>query len=148
MADADTVLRVLKKLATKNEEVTSTKGNVYQTNRNDQLNDLNIKVLLKTGLLEAGNMYDFDYDNEVLPHEKTDSKNTYKHYKNYQVTSVDYQPFSHKNNKPAKTYRLVRLREEIGDKQLNLFTKDTVPSKWVEKSRGMELVLFTSKPYE
>jgi hypothetical protein len=42
------------------------------------LNDLNIKSLLLTKQLEKGQYYDFDYDNQIIEHEKYDAKKTYK----------------------------------------------------------------------
>ena len=78
VANADTVLGVLKSLKTEKEEVTGPTGAVYQTNRNDKLNKLNISILKHTGLLKEGEYYNFDFDNEVLKTEKYDSKKTYK----------------------------------------------------------------------
>jgi hypothetical protein len=46
--------------------------------RTKKLNDLNIKLLLLTGQLEKGKFYNFDYDNQILEHEKCDAKKTYK----------------------------------------------------------------------
>ncbi len=78
VADADTVLRVLKSLKTDKEEVKVDKGKTYAINKHDKLNDLNINILLSLKLLEKDVYYDFDYDNEVLPTEKYDTKKTYK----------------------------------------------------------------------
>lgn len=83
VADADTILRVLKTLKTHKEKVESSKGNIYEINKNDKLNELNISLLKKTNLLKEGEFYDFDYDNEVLKTEKYDSKKTYKMVKGY-----------------------------------------------------------------
>jgi len=80
---ADTMLRLIKELALNNTEVESSSGKVYQFNINKKMNDLNIKSLLLTGQLEKGNSYDFDYDNQIISHEKYDAKKTYKHNTGY-----------------------------------------------------------------
>jgi hypothetical protein len=78
VANADTTLGVLKSLKTEKEEVKGPTGAVYQTNRNDKFNELNIKLLKHLRLLKEGDYYNFDYDNEVLKTEKHDTKKTYK----------------------------------------------------------------------
>jgi hypothetical protein len=47
------------------------------------MNDLNVKSLLLTGQLREGEFYDFDYDNQIIEHEKYDAKRTYKHTTGY-----------------------------------------------------------------
>lgn len=47
------------------------------------MNNLNIKSLLLTKQLNKGEMYDFDYDNQITAHEKYDGKRTYKHTTGY-----------------------------------------------------------------
>jgi hypothetical protein len=74
----DVLLRMLSELATDNQTVTSSSGNDYQINVNEKMADLNIKMLLLLGLLEKGNSYDLDFDNQILEHEKWDAKKTYK----------------------------------------------------------------------
>jgi hypothetical protein len=78
VADADTILGVLKSLKTKKEEVTGPTGIVYHTNRHDELNDLNINILKNLGIFKGERLYDMDFDNEVLKTEKHDSKKSYK----------------------------------------------------------------------
>lgn len=226
VADADTILRVLKTLKTDKEKIESSKGNTYEINKNDRLNELDIKLLKKTNLLKEGESYDFDYDNEVLRTEKYDTKKTYKmvngyfpgmatikgmpvyfenrdgnmHVKtnqhevlercykmlinngiqinrsrmdagsyakeivevvekyskkfyiranrcgnltaillqhqnwkkveinniNYEVSSIEYEPFTSKKNEQKKSYRLVVMRRKTGNKQLDIFTADTM----------------------
>lgn len=226
VADADTILRVLKTLKTDKEKVESSKGNIYEINKNDRLNELNINLLKKTNLLKEGEFYDFDYDNEVLKTEKYDSKKTYKmvngyfpgmatiegmpvyfenrdgnmHVKtnqhevlegcykmlnnngiqinrsrmdagsyakeivgvvekysknfyiranrcgnltntliqqqnwkkkeinniNYEVCSIEYEPFTSKNDEQKKSYRLVVMRRKTDNKQIDMFTADTM----------------------
>jgi hypothetical protein len=76
---ADTMLKNIKELAVDNTEVmVPSSGKVYQFNINNRMNDLNIKLLLLTGQLEKGKSYDFDYDNQIIEHEKYDAKKTYK----------------------------------------------------------------------
>lgn len=78
VANADTVLGVLKSLKTQKEEITGPTGIVYQTNRHDDMNELNINILKNLGMLKGGGYYNFDFDNEVLKTEKYDSKKSYK----------------------------------------------------------------------
>ena len=83
VASPDTLLRVLKELATENTILTSTSGKQYEFNINEKMNDLNIKSLLLTKQLKKGEMYDFDYDNQIIEHEKVDAKRTYKNTTGY-----------------------------------------------------------------
>jgi hypothetical protein len=78
VASADTLLRCFNELAVDNTLVVSKNGKKYQFNINEKLNDLNIKSLLLTKQLEKGKLYDFDYDNQIIAHEKFDAKKTYK----------------------------------------------------------------------
>ena len=75
---ADTLLRCLKELSVSNTPFTSDKGITYQFNINQKMNSLMIKSLLLTKELESGKFYDFDYDNQIIAHEKQDAKRTYK----------------------------------------------------------------------
>jgi hypothetical protein len=75
----DTLLRGIKELAEENTEVTvSNSEKVYQFNINEKMNKLNIKSLFLTKQLKEGGCYDFDYDNQIIAHEKYDAKRTYK----------------------------------------------------------------------
>jgi len=249
VADADTVLRVLKSLKTENETVEGNKGNVYETNRHDILNTLNISILKQLGLLKNDSFYDLDYDNEVLKTEKFDTKKTYKmvngyfpgmatvagmpiyfenrdgnmnvktnqedvlercykmlnnngiyidrsrmdagsyaknivdivekysklfyiranrcesltaqllanttweqaeiNYIRYEVCSIEYQPFSYKKNETKKTYRLVVMRRKTGNKQFDIFTKDTMEYRSIltndMKSTEKEIIEYYNK---
>ena len=79
VASADTLLRCFNELATENSVVTvSSSEKQYQFNINEKLNKLNIKSLLLTKQLEKERFYDFDYDNQIIEHEKFDAKKTYK----------------------------------------------------------------------
>jgi hypothetical protein len=75
----DSLLRGIKELAEENAEVTvSSSEKIYQFNINEKMNKLNIKSLLLTNQLEAGGCYDFDYDNQIISHQKYDATRTYK----------------------------------------------------------------------
>ena len=78
VASADTSFRCFRELATENTPVISSKQKEYRFNINENLNDLNIKSLLHTKQLKKGKFYDFDYDNQIIEHEKFDAKKTYK----------------------------------------------------------------------
>jgi len=83
VASADTLLRCYGELAVDNTTVVSSSGKEYQFNINEKLNDLNIKSLLLTKQLRKGQFYDFDYDNQIIEHEKFDAKKTYKKNRGY-----------------------------------------------------------------
>ena len=57
-----------------NTPFTSDSGITYQFNIHKKLNSLMIKSLLLTGQLEKGQSCDFDYDNQIIAHEKYDAK--------------------------------------------------------------------------
>lgn len=80
---ADTLLRGIKELAVDNTVIQSTAGQCYQFNINLKMNTLLLKSLLLTGQLESGKSYDFDYDNQIIQHEKYDAKPTYKKTQGY-----------------------------------------------------------------
>ena len=80
---ADTLLRGIKELSAESALIRSTSGKEYQFNINHQMNDLNIKSLLLTKQLKKDGFYDFDYDNQIIEHEKYDAKRTYKHNTGY-----------------------------------------------------------------
>jgi hypothetical protein len=80
---ADTLLCGIKELATGNQVVKSTRGKEYQFNINHEMSDLNVKSLLLTKQLRKGQFYDFDYDSQIIEHEKYDAKRTYKHNTGY-----------------------------------------------------------------
>ncbi len=75
---ADTVLRVQKELSTE-KEIRLSKGNIEnEINTHSKLNELNIKLLLKTEQLMSGCSYDLDFDNQFIECEKYDAKKGYK----------------------------------------------------------------------
>ena len=75
---ADTLLRELSELSTDNQTVKSSTGHFYKININEKLLDINIRLLLKLKLLNKDELQDFDFDNQILAHEKYDAKKTYK----------------------------------------------------------------------
>ena len=83
VASADTLLRCFNELATENTMVVSPNKKEYQFNINERLNDLNIKSLILTKQLKKGEFYDFDYDNQIIEHEKYDASMTYKKNSGY-----------------------------------------------------------------
>jgi predicted nucleic-acid-binding Zn-ribbon protein len=80
---ADTLLRGIKELAVDNTVIRSSTGQCYNFNINLPLNTLLVKSLLLTGQLESGKAYDFDYDNQIIQHDKYDAKPTYKKTQGY-----------------------------------------------------------------
>jgi hypothetical protein len=79
VASADTQLRCFGELSTENTVVVvPSSGKEYQFNINENVNDLNVKMLLLTRQLEKDKFYDFDYDNQIIEHEKYDAQKTYK----------------------------------------------------------------------
>jgi len=84
VSKADTMLRCLKELSVENTAVTvSSSDNVYQFNINERVNSLLIKSLLQIEQLKKDMFHDFDYDNQILVHEKHDAKRTYKKNSGY-----------------------------------------------------------------
>ena len=76
---ADTVLCSVEELATENRSFMAEKtGSIYDFNTPEKLNHLLIKLLLATGQLTEGGMYDVDFDHKFLEAEKYDCKRTYK----------------------------------------------------------------------
>ena len=75
---ADTLLRANKELSVNNTEIVSSSGKTYNININDNMNSLNISSLLLTGQLQKGKIYDLDFDNQIISHDKYDAGTTYK----------------------------------------------------------------------
>jgi hypothetical protein len=78
VCSADTIGRVQKSLSLAKEIMVSKSGVVHEFSKHDKLNELNLRLLLKTKALKKGGYYDFDYDNQFIPTEKFDSKKSYK----------------------------------------------------------------------
>lgn len=75
---ADTVLRVQQELSTEKKIVLSKNKVENEINTHSKLNDLNIKMLIKTSQLIHGGCYDLDFDNQFIECEKYDAKKGYK----------------------------------------------------------------------
>ena len=67
MPGADTILKGLDELKTENTKYVSDTDKNYNFNINKKLNRLNIKSLKLLNELEAGEYYDFYYDNQITP---------------------------------------------------------------------------------
>ena len=80
----DTVLRGLDELKTENVIHTSKKGIVHEFNSNNKLNDLLMKVNIKTKALTTEQAYTLDYDNTITECNKYDAKRSYKMSEGYQ----------------------------------------------------------------
>lgn len=78
-----TVIRGINELTVQNKAFTSKSGICYNFNINTNLNRLNLKSLLLTKQLKKGNLYDFDYDNQIIKNSNYDAKTTYKKSKGY-----------------------------------------------------------------
>jgi len=66
VADADTVLKVLKSLKTEKEEIKTNKGTSYEINKHDNLNILNIKILKELNLLEKTKFLCYTNNNTIF----------------------------------------------------------------------------------
>jgi len=84
VSSADTLLRMLKELATPKETYVSSNNIEHEFNVNTAMNRLLIRLLVECKQLVASNNdYVFDYDNQFIPTEKYDSKRSYKHADGY-----------------------------------------------------------------
>jgi hypothetical protein len=81
--NADTILLVLKSLKTEKELEYSSTGNAFHINIHESLNRLNLSILTKLKILNKNQLYDYDFDNEVLGTEKWDAKRSYKQKDGY-----------------------------------------------------------------
>jgi hypothetical protein len=131
VASPDTLLRCFNELATENTPVVSSSGKTYQFNMNEKLNDLNIKLLILTRQLEKGEFYDFDYDNQIIEHEKWDAKKTYKMNTGYfpgittigdKIAGVENRD-GNANVKTAQAETLKRIYQSLNDN--NIYVKNS-----------------------
>ena len=83
VCSADTIGRVLKKIAVPNKIHISDSGIEHQFCNHKSLNALNLEMLLKTKALKVNHSYDFDFDHQFIPCEKYDSKKGYKMKRGY-----------------------------------------------------------------
>jgi hypothetical protein len=94
VCSSDTVLRGLSELKTENTLITSESGVQHQFNINTKMNELLLKVALKTNLIHSGTPCTLDYDNVITECEKYDAEYTYKKVLGYQpaVASIGNLP--------------------------------------------------------
>lgn len=78
-----TIIRGVSELTVENTVFTSDSNISYNFNINKKLNHLNLKTLLLTKQLKSGEIYDFDYDNQIIENSNYDAKKTYKKNKGY-----------------------------------------------------------------
>jgi len=124
--NADTILGVLKGLKTSNEIVTSVSGGVYEINKHDTLNKLNINILLQTELLKKNSFYDFDYDNEILATEKWDTKKTYKMVNGYfpGMATIQGMPIYFENRDGNMNVK--HAQEDVLERCFNLLNENNI----------------------
>ena len=73
---SDTILREISELSCANTTYTSETGKSYDFNTATKLNSRLVKVLLNTGQLMVGELYDLDFDHQFIETEKYDTKMT------------------------------------------------------------------------
>lgn len=84
MPSPDTVLRRIGELSRPSNTVRTERGSVdHLYNTNKTLDQLNLKVLKSLGVFDSKEVT-LDYDNTIIPSEKSDCSMTYKRFKGYQ----------------------------------------------------------------
>lgn len=83
VCSADSILRLQKELSVKKETHLSKAKVVNEFSKHDVLNAMNLDLLLQCKVLQAKQLYDFDFDNQFIPCEKYDSKKGYKMKQGY-----------------------------------------------------------------
>ena len=76
---SDTILRAIKELTQGNISYTSDTGKNYDFNTHT-LNTLLLNCMFASGQLKEGEMYDVDFDHQIIETEKYDAKPTYKKF--------------------------------------------------------------------
>lgn len=84
VCSSDTVLRSLSELKAKDSVFKTKTGVTHYFSFNTKMNELLLKVLLKSKRLQPGTPYTLDYDNVITECEKYDAKFTYKKTQGYQ----------------------------------------------------------------
>jgi len=79
----DTLLRGIKELSESDIDYTSDRGSKYAFNKGERLNNLMLDMLLQTGQLKKGTLYDLDFDHQFIPTEKYDTQYSYKKKRGY-----------------------------------------------------------------
>ena len=84
VCSADTLGRGISELAGDDQYYTSRQGISHKFNQATGLNQLNIRMLRRLGIIGGKRAHTLDYDNEVIECEKYDAAKTYKHCYGYQ----------------------------------------------------------------
>ena len=71
---SDTILRAIKELTQENISYTSDMGKTYDFNTADTLNTLLLNCIFASGQLKGSEMYDVDFDHQIIEIEKYDDK--------------------------------------------------------------------------
>lgn len=79
----DTLLRGIKKLSEADVQYISDKGSSYALNKSERLNGLMLDILLQTGQLTKGHLYDLDFDHQFIATEKYDTLYSYRKERGY-----------------------------------------------------------------
>ena len=69
---SDTILRAIKELTQENISYTSDMGKTYDFNTADTLNTLLLNCIFASGQLKGSEMYDVDFDHQIIEIEKYD----------------------------------------------------------------------------
>lgn len=84
VCSSDTVLRSLSELKVSDSVFTTESDVTHRFNINTKMNELLLKMSVKTGRLQPGTSYTLDYDNVITECEKYDAAFTYKKTQGYQ----------------------------------------------------------------
>lgn len=79
----DTLQRGIKELSEDNVSFRSKQGLEYSFNKAERLGALLLELLLHTGQLVRGQLYDLDFDHQFIPTEKYDTVYSYKKERGY-----------------------------------------------------------------
>ena len=130
VSSPDTILRLQKELCPSKETHLSKAKVVNEFSKNESLNELNLAVLLLTNQLKKGSCYDLDFDNQLIPCQIYDSKNSYKMKNGYfpaiatNGKNIVYLEISNGNSsvkfkrkKPCKEFMTHYLLRELKSKE-------------------------------
>lgn len=126
VCSSDTVLRSLSELKVSDSVFTTESGVTHRFNINTKMNELLLKMSVKTGRLQSGTSYTLDYDNVITECEKHDAAYTYKKTQGYQpaVATIGNLPVYVEGRNGNSNARF-RMKETI-ENCLNLLKKENV----------------------
>lgn len=126
VCSSDTVLRSLSELKVSDSVFTTESGVRHRFNINTKMNELLLKVNVKTGRLQPGISYTLDYDNVITECEKYDAQFTYKKTQGYQsgVATIGNLPVYVEGRNGNSNARF-RMKETL-ENCLNLLKKENV----------------------